>query len=124
MWRRFRNNPRGKSVGDCVVRAVSAALGIGWYEAYDLLCDEGRWRGDMPDADATMGALLRNFGFRRHSIPEYYPEHYTAADFAYDHPYGTYVLAFGGHVATVRNGALVDSWDSENEVPIYYYKRG
>lgn len=124
MWRRFNDNPLGKSVGDCSVRAVSAALGADWYEAYDLLCAEGRRRADMPDADATWGALLHSEGFSRRAIPSHYPPHYTAADFICDHPKGIYVLAFGGHVATVRDSVLMDSWDSENEVPIYYYKRG
>lgn len=41
----------------------------------------------------------------------------------YDHPDGVFVLAFGGHVATVKNGILFDSWDSSNETPIYYYRR-
>lgn len=52
------------------------------------------------------------------------PDHYTAADFIYDHDRGVYVLAFGGHVATVRDGQIWDSWDSSHEVPVYYYKRG
>lgn len=123
MWVKFANNPLGKSVGDCSVRAISAALSIDWYEAYDLLCAEGRVRADMPDADATIGALLRAEGFSRHAIPNHYHTHYTAADFVYDHEKGIYVLAFGGHVATARDGTILDSWDSENEVPIYYYSR-
>lgn len=29
MWHKFNPNPRGSSVGDCVVRAVAAATGCG-----------------------------------------------------------------------------------------------
>lgn len=39
------------------------------------------------------------------------------------HPHGVYVLAFGGHVATVRDGVLLDSWDSSDLIPIYYYAK-
>lgn len=123
VWRRFQNNPCGKAVGDCAVRATSAALGADWYEAYDLLCAEGRQTCDMPSADATWGAVLRSEGFRRQVIPNTCPDCYTARDFVFDHERGIYVLAFGGHVATVRDGALLDSWNSENEIPIYYYRR-
>lgn len=123
MWKKFLNNPCRKSVGDCSVRSVSAALGLTWYEAYDLLCAEGRRSCDMPSADATWGAVLRSAGFRRYAIPNICPSCYTAEDFAADHPEGVYVLAFGGHVATVRDGVLLDSWNSSGEVPIYYWER-
>lgn len=123
MWRRFNPNPCGKSVGDCAVRAVSAALGADWYEAYDILCAEGRRSCDMPSGDATWGAVLRSNGFRRAAVPNVCPDCYTAEDFAFDHQRGIYVLGFGGHVATIRDGILLDSWNSSLETPIFYYSR-
>lgn len=122
-WRRWNPNPCGKSVGDCAVRAVSAALGIDWHDAYALLCSEGLRQCDMPSSDAVWGAVLRSEGFRRQVIPGVYPGCYTAEDFIYDHQRGIYVLAFGGHVATVRDGVLLDSWDSSAEIPVYFYKK-
>ena len=124
MWKKFANNPRGKAIGDCAVRAISAALGLSWYEAFDLLTAEAKRQADMPSADSVWGAVLRSNGFTRHALSNYCPNCYTAADFILDHPKGVYVLAFGGHVATVRNGVLLDSWDSLMETPIFYYKEG
>lgn len=121
MWKKYQNNPCGRSVGDCAVRAVSAALGIDWRTAYDLLADEGKRQCDMPSADSVWGAVLKNHGFVKMALPSM--PYYTAEDFCEGHPQGVYVLAFGGHVATVKNGVLFDSWDSSNEVPIYYYYR-
>ena len=103
---------------------MCAALGVDWYEAYDLLCEEGRERADLPSSDSVWGNILRYNGFTRRAIPVNVPDHYSAADFIYDNDRGVYVLAFGGHVATVRDGAIWDSWDSSHEVPVYYYKRG
>lgn len=123
VWRKYNPNPCGKSVGDCAVRAVSAALGLTWYEAYDLLCAEGRRACDMPSSDSVSGAVLRSAGFRRYVIPNTCANCYSAADFCADHPEGVYVLYFGGHVATVVEGKLLDSWNSENETPIFYYRR-
>lgn len=122
-WRKFLNNPCGKSVGDCAVRAISVALGLTWWEAYDLLCAEGRRACDMPSADAVSGAVLRAAGFRRHVIPNVCPDCYTAEDFCKDHPEGVCVLYFGGHVAAVRDGVVWDSWQSTAETPLYYYSR-
>lgn len=118
-WRPFLNNPCRRSLGDCAVRAVAVALGIDWYEAYDLLCEEGRLRCDMPSADETWGAVLMQNGF---SAPRMaYGE--TAEEFCLRHPHGVYVLAFGGHVATVVDGNLYDLWDSSGEAVRYYYAR-
>lgn len=79
---------------------------------------------DMPSADAVWGAYLRRRGFEKRVLPDSCPDCYTAAEFAADHPQGTYVLAFGGHIATVKDGTLFDSWDSSSEIPIYYYEKG
>lgn len=123
MWIRFNNNPVGRKVGDCAVRAISVALNTDWETAYSLIAAAGYSMGDMPSSDSVWGAVLRQNGFYRRAIPNTCPECYTAEDFAEDHPHGTFVLAFGGHVATVKDGDLYDSWDSSKEVPVYFWYR-
>ena len=123
VYKHFANNPCGKSIGDCAVRAISVALDVNLYDAFDILTEEAREMCDMPSADAVWGTVLRHSGFTRFVMPNSCPDCYTAADFCQDHPNGTYVLAFGGHVATIRNGLLLDSWDSSTEVPLYYFYR-
>ena len=122
MWRKYNPNPAGRKVGDCSVRAISVALGIDWETAYKLLSDAGYAMCDMPSSDSVWGAVLRQHGFYRLAIPNNCPNCYTAKDFCIDHPYGTYVLGFGGHVATVKDGYLYDSWDSRMEIPQYYWE--
>ena len=78
----------------------------------------------MPSSDAVWGTYLKRRGFTKHILPESCPDCYTAKDFTREHPNGVYVLAFGGHVATVKNGVLYDSWDSTELVPIYYWEKG
>lgn len=119
----YNNNPVGRSVGDCSVRAISKALDYDWESAYVLLAVNGLNMGDMPNSDSVWGATLRQEGFYRKSIPNTCPECYTAEDFANDHPYGTYVLGFGGHVATIIDGVLYDSWNSSQLIPQYYWYR-
>ena len=93
----YNPNPRGRSVGDCTVRAVSAALGVSWDAAFRGIARQARSMADMPSADAVWGAYLKSRGFRRRTIANTCPDCYTAADFAREHPHGVYVLAFGGH---------------------------
>jgi hypothetical protein len=121
MWKYFNPNPAGRNVGDCSVRAVSAALGVSWEDAYSMIAANGFQMGDMPSSDSVWGSVLRQNGFYRYAIPNKCPDCYTAKDFAADHPKGVYVLGFGGHVATVIDGVLYDSWDSSNEIPIYFW---
>ena len=119
----FNNNPMMRNVGDCSVRAVSKALGIDWESAYIKIMINGYSMCDMPSSDAVWGAVLRKNGFYREAVPDRCPDCYTAEDFCIDHPNGTFVLAFGGHVATVVDGVLYDSWDSSHEIPQYFYYR-
>lgn len=122
-YRYYNPNPMQRNVGDCSVRAVAKALGTDWETAYIEIMINGYDMGDMPSSDAVWGAVLRQNGFYREAIPNACPDCYTAEDFTRDHPHGTFVLAFGGHVATVKNGCLYDSWDSSREIPQYFWYR-
>lgn len=124
MWIEYNPNPVGRLVGDCAVRAVAKALDIDWQSAYALIAKNGFLMGDMPSSDGVWGATLRQNGFSRKSIPNECPQCYTADDFCKGHPHGVYVLGFGGHVATVVDGNLYDSWDSSNEMPQFYWFKG
>lgn len=123
MWVKYNPNPTGRSVGDCAVRAVAKALNTDWETAYTMISENGYAMGDMPSSDSVWGAALRQNGFYRMSIPNNCPDCYTAADFCRDNPIGTFVLGFGGHVATVVDGDLFDNWDSSMEVPVYVWFR-
>ena len=103
-WKEFNNNPTGRNVGDCAVRAIAVALNVDWEKAYSMIAANGFTMGDMPSSNGVWGSVLRQKGFSRKSIPDTF-----------------YVLGFGSHVATVRNGTLYDSWDSSHEIPQYYW---
>ena len=119
----YNPNPMKRNVGDCSVRAISKALNTDWETAYITIMLSGYAMCDMPSSDAVWGAVLRKNGFYREAVPDRCPDCYTAEDFCIDHPNGTFVLAFGGHVATVVDGVLYDSWDSSHEIPQYFYYR-
>lgn len=123
MWKYYNPNPYGKTVGDCTVRALAMSLTEDWTTAYARLVLMGYLMGDMPSSDSVWSEVLRDKGFRRYVIPNECPSCYTVADFAAEHPSGTYVLALGGHVVCVKDGDIYDSWDSSREVPAYYFTR-
>lgn len=123
MWVEYNPNPTGRRVGDCAVRAVSMALGVDWETAYAMMAVNGFSMGDMPNANSVWGAVLRQNGFYRESLPDSCPDCYTAEDFSKDHSKGVYVLGFGNHVATVVDGNIYDAWDSSKEIPQYVWYR-
>ncbi len=122
-WRNYNPNPAGRSVGDCAVRAVAAALGTDWETAYALIAEAGYQMGDMPSSNSVWGAVLRRNGFYRHAVPNTCPDCYTMERFAEDHPEGIYVACTGNHVATIRDGWIMDAWDSSEEVPVFYWQK-
>ena len=117
MWIQQNPNPLGRHVGDCVIRALSIALGESWEKIYLDLCAQGLMMADMPSSNQVWGAYLQSKGFRRYSLPDRCPNCYTVKDFCNDHKNGVYVLGTGTHVITVVNGHYIDDWDSGNNVP-------
>lgn len=123
MWKYYNPNPTGRTVGDCAIRALSKALDTDWETAYSVAVSNGYAMGDMPSSDSVWGSVLRQNGFYRRVIPNTCPYCYTAEDFTREHPHGTYVLGFGGHVAAVQDGVLYDTWDSSQLIPTYVWYR-
>lgn len=119
----FNPNPSRKTVGDCVIRAISTAMNRSWEEVYLDVMRKGFELHDMPSSNNVWSAYLKSKGFRRYAIPDTCPDCYTVQDFCIDHPYGTFILATGSHVVAVMNGNYYDTWDSGNEVPIFYWRK-
>lgn len=124
MYIEWNNNPVGRRVGDCSVRAIAKDLDIDWEKAYAMIASNGFAMGDMPSSNSVWGAVLRQNGFKKQAIPNSCPDCYTFADFARDNPRGTFVLGTGSHVATVVDGNLYDSWNSSDEIPVFVWYKG
>lgn len=122
MWRRYNPNPQGLQTIDCVVRAICAVTGWSWDKVHKVLSDKARNMGDMPSSDRVWHDLLRELGFKKHILPDRCPACYTVADFAEDHPRGTFVLGPHQHAVAVIDGVIYDSWDSSNTVPLYVFE--
>lgn len=120
---KYNVNPSGKRRGDCTVRAIAKATEKSWEEIFLGLCLYGFMMFDMPSANNVWGAYLRSRGFRRHLIPDTCPNCYTVRDFCMDHQEGVFILAIGEHVVAVADGDYYDTWDSGDEIPVYYWKK-
>lgn len=126
MFIQYNANPVDNNVIDCTVRAICTLLDQDWVDTYIGLFIQGLKMYDMPSSNKVWKAYLREKGFIRKPILENLTcdyDCYTVRDFCYDHPYGRYLLSVDGHVVVVIDGNYYDTWDSGNEVVLYYFAR-
>lgn len=127
-WVAYDPNPVGNGgTGDCVIRALTKALGKTWYEVYWDLCNLGADMGNWGNGNEVWRGYLRDLGWWQRSIPNTCQSCYTVADFCRDNPHGTFILATGAnggnHAVAVKDGKYFDSWNSGREVPVFYFSR-
>lgn len=121
MWIQTNPNPKKKMVPDCVIRAISIALSVPWYDVYDDLCEVGRMDCNVPSADAVWGHYLRMLGAEPFLLPESCPQCTTVREFASRYPKGVYIIGTGGHAVAIIDGDYYDSWDSGDEIPSFFW---
>lgn len=121
MYEEYNPNPMSRRVDDCAVRAVAKALDVSWEKAFMMLAENGFAMGNIMNGNDVISSVLRQNGFYRDVIDNECPDCYTIADFCNDNPEGTYVLGTGNHIVTVKDGIIYDTFNSENEVPLYVF---
>lgn len=119
----YTTNPEGKLVDDCVVRALSIVLDTDWESVYTRLSVLGLMHHDRMDANYVWADMLEENGFKRYVIPDTCPTCYTVRQFTIDYPKGTYLLATGEHVIAVQDGNYLDTFDSGDYVPIFFWQK-
>lgn len=121
MFIKYNQNPCDKRTIDCTVRALSTLLDDEWETVYFQLCLLGYSMCDMPSSKAVINEFLHEKGFTRHVIPNTCPYCYSVSDFAGEHFRGRYLLATDSHVVPVIDGNYIDTWDSGDAIPLYYW---
>lgn len=119
----YNPNPARLSTGDCVIRAICKLLRKRWLDVYFGVCVQGALMFRMPSTNSVWGEYLRNKGFVKMALPNTCPKCYSVKDFCRDHPFGKYILMINGHVVAVENGDYYDTWDSGDEVPLFYWRK-
>jgi len=123
MFVEYNANPKHKRVGDCVIRAISKASGMSWEKTYTEIALKGFMMYDMPSSNAVWGKYLTEHGYEYATLPNTCPDCYSVIEFCEDFPTGTYIVATGTHVLTVIDGDYYDTWDSGDEIPVYYFRK-
>lgn len=123
MYIYYNPNPERKLVGDCVVRAICKLTNQDWDTTYWGICMEGALHHDMPSSNDIWNKYLIRNGYRKTLLPDTCPDCYTVRDFCDDYSVGKYLLAIGTHVVAVEDGNYYDTWDSGDEIPVFYWRK-
>lgn len=108
----YNRHPDGKTVGDCVVRAVSTAFNKDYLETRRELNRTKRALNYESYADHYfIYDYLKDFE-RLTFKSTAGKSRYKLCEFANDHKTGTYVVKVRKHVVAVVDGIILDSWDS------------
>jgi hypothetical protein len=123
MYADYNNNPQNKRVGDCVTRALAKVLNKPWEDIHWDLALESFKQADTMQSMSVWGKYLKDNGFAQRLLPDTCPNCYTVRQFCRDNPQGYFVLVTGSHVIAVIDGVYFDTWDSGDEVPVYFFER-
>jgi|SRR6185437_5867310 len=104
---------------DCAVVALQAAIGLSRPEAVKLAKEHG-WKEDGDDAGMYTHSIIEALRATGRKITRLRLDQHsqTAAVFALQHEYGTFVIFTPGHVAALVDGNLYNSrssWSAEVE---------
>jgi len=129
---RYNANNRGTYTGDCTARAISLAFNMDYHKARKLLNDSARenWRLNWQyNSTNNVKKVIEKLGGGKAAI--LVGREYTVNSFADSHNQGTYILHCndngkeggpGGHLVTIIDGKVYDSWDSRNCYVLTYHR--
>ena len=122
---RYNANTRGKSVGDCVKRALTVAYSMDYDQVAAELNQINRNLYHWEEGYSHYN-VYNKFIERRGDHFEKGDKNQTVVEFCEQHPSGVYLLQVGktptsgsSHLLAVVDGDFYDSWDSSN---YYIYK--
>ena len=123
MWVYANPNPCRQEEPDCVVRAICIATNHTWDDVHWDLCILSHVNCTMPSVNWLWELYLKKHGFEKFLLPDACPKCVTVREFAKRYPRGTYIIGTGSHAVCVMDGDWLDSWDSGDEIPTYFFRR-
>lgn len=124
MFVHYNINPLGKKTGDCSIRAVAVATGLGWDKAFEGLTASAYRLKTVPDDTEAIEDFLLKQGFKigKIKVPKG-GKRPTVAQFAELNPDMYAVIRVAGHLTCSGRGNYVDIWDcGDKSVYKYWYK--
>lgn len=112
MFKYHNENPNNYHIPDCVIRAITLALNIPYYEVVMLL----QINGDMYQCDCLNKLCYEKLLDYDYNLEHYISKNKTAEEVANDFCDDILLLRMEGHISCSINGVIHDIWDCSNEI--------
>ena len=112
MFKYHNENPNGYHIPDCVIRALTLALNIPYYEVVMLLQNNG----DYYSCDCLNKLCYEKLLDYDLNLPHYIGDDSTASEIANDFPNDILLLRMEGHLSCAMYGDIYDIWDCSDEI--------
>lgn len=146
MFKKININPKGKKVGDCVIRAIAYATKQDWDKVYNDLCALGFKKKMMPNDKRVYETYLASLGWQKIKQPrkrdnskylvkelikelDYNEDCYDCGEV--ERSFGDrIVISVANHLTCIAKNDkgsfdLIDTWDcSQKSVGNYFVKEG
>lgn len=110
MYKYYNANPHHRHIDDCVIRALSLLTNKSWNELYDELSDISNNQGYMVDNVE----FVEDYLDKRYKRECHYSK--TLEEFVKEFPYGKYAVTMNGHITSVIDGVIYDTFDPSKRV--------
>lgn len=106
------SNPKGLETSDCVIRAISYALDIDYYEVINMLIENSNYFNCDALVKSCYGTLLSlDFG-----LEQYWGMGKTVEEVANDFSDSKVIMRIKGHLTCSKYGVVYDIWDTSDEI--------
>lgn len=116
-YRFYNPHPQQKLVADCVKRSLTLATGKD-YKQVSLELNRLKKEIGAKEFNSTENwkEFVKRLGWKKLSFPAIKDQpRMNGYTFTEKYPKGTYLLRMAGHLVTVKDGVLYDTWDSRDK---------
>lgn len=118
-------NPKGKNTGDCVIRAMTTALEMDYYDVYEEMYELSKKSGHMVNDKHCEDLYLKQKGFVKFAQPKHCDgTKYRINEIRNLTQARVIVIRCTHHLTCVKDGVLIDTWNCGNKVINNYYIKG
>lgn len=112
--------PQKWHLGDCSIRAVCAATGLTWIEAYKKMSESALKVFEPFNCTKGFEQCMKDLGLKKISYTKGQPRE-TVKEFAQNHKNEIAILNLAGHPVCCKEGEYWDVWDCGEKTAYSYY---
>ena len=109
MFIEHNQNPNNDNIDDCVIRAISFALDIPYWDVFDELCEINDSK--YPDSALNTFPVFNTYLDQKGLECRWFNKKLTVKQFSDGFDEGTALLLVNGHMTVIKDGDIYDTWN-------------